>query len=128
MIYFRHSIENPYIVIRSSRNSSSVSVGIITVFCINYYYYCYYFEASASQRQAQYFVYCRTCKDITPGKLRVCCSSCNEGAMVLYQVINYGEKWPELLLQRTCFCTDAEETQVTDQFTHKHPNPVLGLD
>jgi len=41
--------------------------------------------ASASQRRAQYFVYCKTCKDITPGKLRVCCSRCNEGAMVLCQ-------------------------------------------
>ena len=48
----------------------------------------YYFEASATQRQTQYFVYCKTCKDITPGKLRVCCSRCSEGAMVLYQVVN----------------------------------------
>ena len=42
------------------------------------------------KRKAQYFVYCKSvCKDITPGKLRVCCSRCNEGAMVLYQVIIY---------------------------------------
>ncbi|XP_067049537.1 E3 ubiquitin-protein ligase parkin-like isoform X2 [Acropora muricata] len=42
--------------------------------------------SGASQRKAQYFVYCKSpCKDITPGKLRVCCSRCKEGAMVLYQ-------------------------------------------
>lgn len=42
--------------------------------------------SGASQHKAQYFVYCKsTCKDITPGKLRVCCSRCKEGAMVLYQ-------------------------------------------
>ncbi|XP_068757054.1 E3 ubiquitin-protein ligase parkin-like isoform X2 [Montipora capricornis] len=41
---------------------------------------------SVPKRKAQYFVYCKSvCKDITPGKLRVCCSRCNEGAMVLYQ-------------------------------------------
>ena len=46
-----------------------------------------YISASANQpRRASYFVYCKTCKDITPGKLRVCCSRCHEGAMVLYQV------------------------------------------
>ena len=70
-----------------------------------------FFVASASPRQAQYFVYCKTCKDITPGKLRVCCSRCNEGAMVLYQVtiiviiiVKY------ILIQRNPVNTDIKET------------------
>jgi len=53
--------------------------------------------ASASQRRAQYFVYCKTCKDITPGKLRVCCSRCNEGAMVLDQDPS---SWDDVLKSR----------------------------
>ncbi|XP_078375582.1 E3 ubiquitin-protein ligase parkin-like [Oculina patagonica] len=40
---------------------------------------------ASAQRQAQYFVYCKTCKLVTPGKLRVRCSACKEGAMVLQQ-------------------------------------------
>ncbi|XP_020622869.1 E3 ubiquitin-protein ligase parkin-like [Orbicella faveolata] len=41
--------------------------------------------AASPQRQAQYYVYCKTCKTVTPGKLRVCCSICKEGAIVLQQ-------------------------------------------
>ncbi|KAJ7385657.1 regulation of intralumenal vesicle formation [Desmophyllum pertusum] len=42
-------------------------------------------DGASAQRQAQYFVYCKTCKLVTPGKLRVRCSTCKEGAMVLQQ-------------------------------------------
>lgn len=42
-------------------------------------------DGAPSQRQTQYFVYCKTCKEVTPGKLRVCCSLCKEGAIVLQQ-------------------------------------------
>lgn len=59
---------------------------LITQWCANLVLLLmFYFQASA-QRQAQYFVYCKTCKLVTPGKLRVRCSTCREGAMVLQQV------------------------------------------
>ena len=43
-------------------------------------------SAASPRRKAQYYVYCKTCKSVTPGKLRVRCSVCKEGAIVLQQV------------------------------------------
>ncbi|XP_048577722.1 E3 ubiquitin-protein ligase parkin isoform X2 [Nematostella vectensis] len=41
--------------------------------------------SSAHGKKAMYYVYCRQCKSAQPGKLRVCCSSCKEGTLVLKQ-------------------------------------------
>ena len=68
---------------------SLVHLYVIT-FSISFYNYhlCFFLVHSAAspQRKAQYYVYCKTCKSVTPGKLRVRCSLCREGAMVLHQV------------------------------------------
>ncbi|KXJ11382.1 E3 ubiquitin-protein ligase parkin [Exaiptasia diaphana] len=39
----------------------------------------------SAARPAQYYVYCRECKGVKPGKLRVGCTMCKEGTLVLNQ-------------------------------------------
>ena len=36
----------------------------------------------------QFYVYCKTCQDVQPGKLRVCCAECKQGTLVLTEVCN----------------------------------------
>lgn len=42
-------------------------------------------------RRVQYYVYCRECKGVQPGKLRVRCSTCKEDTLVLNQVNGFIE-------------------------------------
>ncbi|XP_028417272.1 uncharacterized protein LOC114541668 [Dendronephthya gigantea] len=42
-------------------------------------------ESEQSGKQSFFFVYCKTCKKLTRGKLRCRCSNCKEGSFVLSQ-------------------------------------------
>ena len=41
-----------------------------------------------SKPRLQFYVYCKTCQDVQPGKLRVCCAECKQGTLVLTKVCN----------------------------------------
>ncbi|CAB4031841.1 E3 ubiquitin- ligase parkin isoform X1 [Paramuricea clavata] len=66
-------------------------------------------------RQSYFYVYCKTCKRLTQGKLRCRCSSCKEGSFVLTQGPNC---WEDVLTKArmpgrcessgNCQCTTAE--------------------
>ncbi|CAB4031840.1 E3 ubiquitin- ligase parkin-like [Paramuricea clavata] len=68
-----------------------------------------------SGRQSYFYVYCKTCKRLTQGKLRCRCSSCKEGSFVLTQGPNC---WEDVLTKArmpgrcessgNCQCTTAE--------------------
>ncbi|XP_028415294.1 E3 ubiquitin-protein ligase parkin-like isoform X2 [Dendronephthya gigantea] len=53
-------------------------------------------ESQQSGKQSFFFVYCKTCKKLTRGKLRCRCSNCKEGSFVLSQGPN---GWDDVLIK-----------------------------
>ncbi|XP_028417473.1 E3 ubiquitin-protein ligase parkin-like isoform X3 [Dendronephthya gigantea] len=53
-------------------------------------------ESEQSGKQSFFFVYCKTCKKLTQGKLRCRCSNCKEGSFVLSQGPN---GWDDVLIK-----------------------------
>ena len=54
-------------------------------------------SVSEEKPRLQFYVYCKTCFDVQPGKLRVCCADCKQGTLVLRKV------WHQYMYSKNCF-------------------------